>query len=62
MARGSCAFTQGDVTRALKGAKKAGVEILRIKIDKLGNIEINTGKPTTDKPDAEDKPTEEILL
>ena len=38
-------FKQADLTRALKGAKKAGVEVARIKITKDGSIEIDAGKP-----------------
>jgi hypothetical protein len=44
MARGPCTFKQQDVTRALLAAKKAGVDITRIKIGKDGSIEIDTGK------------------
>lgn len=45
MSRGPHAFKQTDVTRALKAAKAAGVEIARIKINKDGAIEIDAGKP-----------------
>lgn len=50
MARGSCTFKQIDVTRAVKGARAAGVDVARIKIGKDGTIQIETGKPT-DEPD-----------
>lgn len=50
MARGTATFTQSDVTRAVKGAKAAGVDVARIKIAKDGTIEIDTGKPA-DEPD-----------
>ena len=45
MARGPCTFRQGDVTRALKGAVKAGIDVQRIEIDRTGKIVIAPGKP-----------------
>jgi hypothetical protein len=33
MARRPCTFKQQDVTRALRGAKAAGIEIQRVEID-----------------------------
>jgi hypothetical protein len=45
MARARCTFKQSDLTRALKGARAAGVEVARIKIAKNGTIEIDAGKP-----------------
>lgn len=45
MARGPCAFTQSDVTRAVKGAKAAGLPVARVQIGKDGSITIETGKP-----------------
>jgi hypothetical protein len=39
MARGPATFKQADVTRALRGAVVAGVEIARVEIDtRTGNI------------------------
>ena len=38
MSRRPCTFRQQDVTRALKAAVAAGVEIHRIEIDKAGKI------------------------
>lgn len=43
MSRGPCTFKQQDVTRALRGALAAGVEIQRVEIDKLGRIIVVTG-------------------
>lgn len=43
MARGPQTFKQADLTRALKGAKAAGVEVCRVKIGKDGTIEIDVG-------------------
>ena len=45
MARGSCTFRQQDVTRLLKAAVAAGMEIARVEIDKDGKIIVVTGKP-----------------
>lgn len=43
MGRGPLAITQADVTRALRGAVAAGVEIARVEIDpRNGNIIILT--------------------
>jgi hypothetical protein len=43
MARVPATFKQADVTRALRGAVAAGVEVARIEIDpRTGNIVIST--------------------
>jgi hypothetical protein len=43
MARGLAMFKQADVTRALRGAVAAGVEVARIEIDaRTGNIVLST--------------------
>jgi hypothetical protein len=44
MARGPCTFKQQDVTRALRAAVAAGVEVQRFEIDKDGKIVVVTGK------------------
>jgi hypothetical protein len=31
-------FTQGDISKLLKGAKAAGVEVTRVEIDRTGKI------------------------
>jgi hypothetical protein len=38
--RGPSAFKQRDLTRAVKGVVKAGVDVQRVIIDKQGRIEI----------------------
>jgi len=44
MSRGRHAFKQGDVTKAVRGAVKAGVSVSRVEIDKkTGNIILFTG-------------------
>lgn len=44
MARGPCTFRQLDVTRALRAAAAAGIEVQRIEIDKDGKIVVVAGK------------------
>jgi hypothetical protein len=44
MGRGEQTFRQSDLTRALKAAKAAGVEIARIEIGKDGTIAMDTGE------------------
>jgi hypothetical protein len=38
MGRGPCKFLQSDVTRALKGAKRAGANVAGVKIERDGTI------------------------
>ena len=45
MARGKLRFRQSDVTRAIKAAIAAGIDVARVEIDKEGKIVIVTGKP-----------------
>lgn len=45
MARGPCTFRQGDVTRAVKGAVAAGLQVQRVEIDKTGKIAIVAPEP-----------------
>lgn len=47
MARGPCTFKQQDVTRALRAAVAAGIEVQRYEIDKDGKIVVVTGKATS---------------
>jgi hypothetical protein len=46
-------FTQTDVTRAAKGAVKAGLTVQRVEIDREGKIILFTGKQPK-QPDVED--------
>jgi hypothetical protein len=40
MGRTPCTFRQRDVTRAVRAAQKAGLDVARVEIDKLGKIVI----------------------
>ncbi len=53
MARGPCTFKQQDVTRALRAAVAAGIEVQRFEIAKDGRIVIVTssGKPAASLDD-----------
>jgi hypothetical protein len=46
MSKGQHTFKQGDVTKALKGAAKAGVKIARVEIDRDGKIVVIAGEPS----------------
>jgi hypothetical protein len=45
MARSPSRFRQGDVTRAVKGAIAAGVEVREVLVDTDGKIRVIAGKP-----------------
>jgi hypothetical protein len=45
MRRGRCGFKQCDLTRAVKGVRKADVEVERVEIHKDGKIIVIAGKP-----------------
>lgn len=45
MSRRACIFRQTDLTRAVKGARAAGIEIERVEINKDGRIIVVAGKP-----------------
>jgi hypothetical protein len=55
MARGRCAFTQESVTRALKAAVAAGMNVLRYEIDRDGKIVVVTGEGAS--PAAQPEPS-----
>ena len=53
MSRGVQTFKQTDVTKACKGAARAGLEVQHFEIDRAGKIVVFTGKsaaPKTDEP------------
>jgi hypothetical protein len=43
MSRGPQHFRQGDLTKALKGAREAGFDVRRVVIDKDGQIVLECG-------------------
>lgn len=45
MSRGQQTFKERDVTKALKGALKAGMAVGRVEIDKDGKIVVVTARP-----------------
>ncbi len=45
MARAPSRFRQGDVTRAVKGAVAAGVEVREVMVDIDGRIRVFAAKP-----------------
>jgi hypothetical protein len=44
MSRGPQSFKQGDVTKILRGAEKAGLAVERVEVDRDGKIVIFTGE------------------
>jgi hypothetical protein len=45
MSRAPATFKQGDLTRALKAAARAGLHVAGYKINPQGEIEVVIGKP-----------------
>jgi hypothetical protein len=54
LSRRPCIFRQTDLTRALKGARAAGIEIERFEIDKDGKIVVVAQKSPESPRDGED--------
>jgi hypothetical protein len=52
LSRRTATFRQTDLTRALRGARAAGVEIDRIEIDKDGRIIVIAAKSTEENTGA----------
>ncbi|MGC2415899.1 MAG: hypothetical protein WA459_24790 [Stellaceae bacterium] len=51
MARGPATFRQRDVAAAIRAAKAAGCEVVRVEVDKAGKIIVVTaGKPEPPPP------------
>jgi hypothetical protein len=55
LSRRPCIFRQTDLTRALKGALAAGVEIERFEIGKDGKIVVIAEKPPESRCDGEEE-------
>jgi hypothetical protein len=53
MSRGPQTFKQGDLTRALKGAVAAGIDVRRVEIGRDGKIVVIAGQPETPTPETE---------
>ena len=45
-------FTQGDISKLLKGAKAAGMDVRRVVIDRSGRIVADFGQPAEDGAEA----------
>ncbi len=45
-------FTQGDISKLLKGAKAAGMDVRRVVIDRSGRIVADFGHPVEDATEA----------
>ena len=46
MGKGPCAFKKSDIMRAVGAARKAGLEIVHVKVSRDGGIDIVVGKPS----------------
>jgi hypothetical protein len=56
--RSPSTFKQGDVTRAVKGAVAAGVDVAKIEIDAAGKITVVTVRAPGIQPDQGDEKNE----
>jgi hypothetical protein len=54
MARRSFTFKQGDVTRAVRAVKAAGLDVARVEVDKDGKVVVITGTPQQQPQSQED--------
>jgi hypothetical protein len=53
MSRGVLTFKRRDVTRAIKAAQIAGIDVHRVEIDRDGKIIVVTAEPASAAPDTE---------
>ena len=60
MSRSPSSFRQTDLTRAIKAARNAGVEVARAEIAKDGKIIIIIGETTGSSADIELTPDDEL--
>jgi len=59
MSRGPQTFKQRDVTRALKGAAAAGIDVRRVEIDREGKIVVIASAPAS-APDTDHETSADI--
>jgi hypothetical protein len=45
MSRGRWSFRQSELTRAVRAVRNAGVEVMRVEVDRAGKIVVVAGKP-----------------
>jgi hypothetical protein len=50
MAKAKLLFTERDVSRAIRAASKAGVQVGRVVVDTTGNIVVIAAQPGDDAP------------
>jgi hypothetical protein len=64
MPRGPCSFKQSAVTRAVRGAKAAGLVVHSVQIDHAGTIVLNTRRSddTTVRNTDEPNPWDQVLI
>ena len=60
MSRGPTTFRQSDLTRAIRGARNAGVQVSRAEIGKDGKIIIVVGEASNVSSSAELTPDDEL--
>jgi hypothetical protein len=60
MSRGPTTFRQSDLTRAIRGARNAGVQVSRAEIGKDGKIIIVVGEASNVSSNAELTPDDEL--
>jgi hypothetical protein len=62
MSRRPCTFRQSDLTRAIKAARAAGVEIERVEIERDGRMIVVMNKGDVPQPNGGDtNPWDEVL-
>jgi hypothetical protein len=59
MSRGAQTFRQGDVTKALKAAAAAGIDVGRVEIDRDGKIIVIVAEPAK-TPDTDHETSADI--
>jgi len=50
MSRGAQTFKQGDITKALRAAERAGLKVQRAKVGRDGSILLDFYRPATASP------------